>query len=87
MSEICLTCFGGGYFLMHAPDSIDLVPCETCRGRGEVTCSRCNDTGWMPEMDAEGHYDSDIPCVCEMGMRLMRSITRATEDFQDEHPF
>lgn len=83
----CRECFGGGYYLMSSPDSVDLVPCEACRGKGLVVCDVCNDSGWMPEMDMEGHYTSDIPCTCATGHRLMRAVSQTAETFRDDAPF
>jgi len=41
--------------------------------RGEPDCKRCNDSGWLPEIEGrDGSYVTSRPCKCDAGDRASR---------------
>lgn len=70
----CRCCFGGGALLLyHGAWEPESVTCKECHGTGLVTCQRCNDSGWMPEVDVYGEYTHEEPCTCHLGHQVMRA--------------
>jgi hypothetical protein len=43
------------------------------RAISDGACRRCNDTGWLPEIEGtDGSYVTSRPCPCEAGEKSSR---------------